>query len=384
MGTNGEQRSRSVRFDDMARSVSVRVDRPEEAGVDRYVGLEHLDPDCLDISRWGSPADVEATKLLFEPGDVIYGRRRAYQRKLGVARFAGICSAHALVLRARSDVVLPQFLPFFMHTDQFHRRAIAVSVGSLSPTINWPTLAGQEFTIPTLDAQQRAVRVLEAVEDRRRGVERVLAETRLRKRAALSEMFASFDSSLELGDAAKWLSGGTPARGREEYWGGELPWLSPKDMRVDTVAETQEWVTQEGASAGSRIVDPDTVFIVVRGMILAHSFPVARAGIHMAFNQDLKGLVAHDGVLPAYLFYWLQHHVKRCLNLVTDSSHGTKRVPTEAIQALAIECPSEAEQRRVVEVAEAHDRLLHAADEGVNALRVLRHALLTELVPDAG
>ena len=169
MGTNGEQRSQSVRFDDMARSVSVRVDRPEEAGVDRYVGLEHLDPDCLDISRWGSPADVEATKLLFEPGDVIYGRRRAYQRKLGVARFAGICSAHALVLRARSDVVLPQFLPFFMHTDQFHRRAIAVSVGSLSPTINWPTLAGQEFTIPTLDAQQRAVRVLEAVEDRRRG-----------------------------------------------------------------------------------------------------------------------------------------------------------------------------------------------------------------------
>src|SRR5690348_6562440 len=92
---------RVVRFDQMADSITDRVDNPSEAGVEYYVGLEHLDPDSLNIRRWGTPNDVEATKLRFKLGDIIFGRRRAYQRKLAVADFEGICSAHALVLRAR-------------------------------------------------------------------------------------------------------------------------------------------------------------------------------------------------------------------------------------------------------------------------------------------
>ena len=128
-------------FGDVATCVNDRIDNPLDAGVERYVGLEHLDSDSLVIRRWGSPADVTATKLLFRKGDIIFGRRRVYQRKLAVADFDGICSAHALVLRAKSGAVLPPFLPFFMQSDVFMERAKAISVGSLSPTINWRTLA---------------------------------------------------------------------------------------------------------------------------------------------------------------------------------------------------------------------------------------------------
>jgi type I restriction enzyme S subunit len=97
------------RFDQMAINVNERVDDPKEAGVEHYVGLEHLDSEDLRIRRWGSPTDVEATKLRFRAGDIIFGRRRAYQRKLVVAPFDGICSAHAMVLRACPEVVLPTF-----------------------------------------------------------------------------------------------------------------------------------------------------------------------------------------------------------------------------------------------------------------------------------
>src|SRR5437773_1368913 len=117
----------------MAVNVTDRVDNPAEAGVDRYVGLEHLDSDSLRIRRWGTPDEVEATKLRFRPGDIIFARRRAYQRKLGVADFEGICSAHALVLRAREDMVEQDFLPVFMQSDTFMNRALQISVGSLSP-----------------------------------------------------------------------------------------------------------------------------------------------------------------------------------------------------------------------------------------------------------
>lgn len=151
-------------FDQMAINVNDRIDNPAEADVEHYVGLEHLDTDSLKIRRWGVPTDVEATKLRFRKGDIIFGRRRAYQRKLAVADFDGICSAHAMVLRAKTDVVLPEFLPFFMQSDLFMNRALEISVGSLSPTINWKTLATQEFALPPLEGQQKITKVLLALD----------------------------------------------------------------------------------------------------------------------------------------------------------------------------------------------------------------------------
>ena len=155
----------TYRFEEMAILVNERVDDPSQAGVDRYVGLEHLDADSLKIRRWGSNTDVAAQKLRFWSGDIIFGKRRVYQRKLGVADFNGICSAHAMVLRARSGVALPEFLPFFMQSDLFMDRALRISVGSLSPTINWGTLANEEFDLPPLKEQRRVAGALWAVEE---------------------------------------------------------------------------------------------------------------------------------------------------------------------------------------------------------------------------
>ena len=159
------QRSQTLPFDEIAESITERVDDPSSSGLDYYVGLEHLDSDSLRISRWGSPSDVIATKLRFYPGDVVYARRRAYQRKLGVAEWDGICSAHALVLRARPEVCLPRFLPYFLQSNQFHQRALEISVGSLSPTINWRTLVKCEFALPSLKHQRHVVEVLRSIEE---------------------------------------------------------------------------------------------------------------------------------------------------------------------------------------------------------------------------
>ena len=153
------------RFDQIATNVNVRIDNPSESGMEYYVGLEHLDADSLKIRRWGTPDDVEATKLMFKKGDIIFGRRRAYQRKLGVAEFDGICSAHAMVLRAKPEVVLPEFLPFYMQSDLFMNRAVEISVGSLSPTINWKTMAMQEFALPPVDEQLRIVSAITSFDE---------------------------------------------------------------------------------------------------------------------------------------------------------------------------------------------------------------------------
>ncbi|MCY4586449.1 MAG: restriction endonuclease subunit S [Bryobacterales bacterium] len=152
------------RFDQMAVQVKDKIDNPAEADVDRYVGLEHIDPESLKIRRWGETTDVESSKIIFKSGDIIFGKRRAYQRKLAVADFDGICSAHAMVLRPKTHVVIEEFLPFFMQSDIFMDRAVKISVGGLSPTINWSDIAKEEFALPPLEEQQRIAEVLLRIE----------------------------------------------------------------------------------------------------------------------------------------------------------------------------------------------------------------------------
>lgn len=162
-----------IKFGDITENVAVRVD-PADAKTDVYVGLEHLDPSTIHLRQWGHPSDVSGQKLAFKKGDVIFGRRRAYQRKLAVAEFDGICSAHAMVVRAKPKMILPEFLPFFLQSDMFMERAIEISVGSLSPTINWKTLQVQEFPLPPLEEQKRIAEILWAADEAAEAYESVL------------------------------------------------------------------------------------------------------------------------------------------------------------------------------------------------------------------
>lgn len=91
-----------------------------------------------------------------------------------------------------------------------------------------------------------------------------------------------------LGDCVTFLSGGTPSKKKPEYWNGSIPWISCKDMKVDYLYGSQDYITDAGSKNGTRLVSEGTVLIVVRGMILAQHFPVAMTKRTLAFNQDLK------------------------------------------------------------------------------------------------
>lgn len=145
---------KSVSFGELAQNMSKRVE-PSQTDLEVYVGLEHLDPDNLRIERQGVPDDVKGVKLLIWEGDIIFGKRRAYQRKVAVSHFDGICSAHSMVLRAKEKAVNKEFLPFFMQSDVFMNRAIQISEGSLSPTIKWKVLEKQDFLMPKIEFQDK-------------------------------------------------------------------------------------------------------------------------------------------------------------------------------------------------------------------------------------
>ncbi len=147
-----------VKFETVVLNISERVE-PQKTTLDTYVGLEHLDQDNLVIARTGTPDDVIGTKLKIYKGDIIFGKRRAYQRKIAVSHFDGIASAHSMILRANEKHIEKEFLPFFMQSDVFMNRAVQISEGSLSPTIKWKTLAAQEFYLPRKEKQQELTKV---------------------------------------------------------------------------------------------------------------------------------------------------------------------------------------------------------------------------------
>jgi len=155
---------KSFPFEKIAFRIAEIVD-PNTTELEIYYGLEHLDAESLHIRRNGVPSDVSGGKLKCYPGDVIFGKRRAYQRKAGIVKEAGICSAHSFVFRANEKIIDARLFPFFLHSDQFMHKMVDISVGGLSPTINWSDLKHQEFLLPPKEKQAELADLLWAMDE---------------------------------------------------------------------------------------------------------------------------------------------------------------------------------------------------------------------------
>lgn len=152
------------RFEEIAVNSTAKK-KPVEEDKYTYLGLEHLDPGTLRVSRFGSEVAPIGEKLIMKKGDVLFGKRRAYQKKVAIAPFDGIFSAHGMVLRPKTNVIDPRFFPLFISSDYFLEAAIAISVGSLSPTINWKDLKDLEFELPNQDTQRKLAEILWSIQD---------------------------------------------------------------------------------------------------------------------------------------------------------------------------------------------------------------------------
>lgn len=153
-----------VAFGDVVQLSRERSSDPEKDGHERFIGLEHIDPGDLRLRRWGNVADGVTFTSVFRPGQVLFGKRRAYQRKVAVADFSGVCSGDIYVLEPKGKALLPELLPFICQTEAFFDHAVGTSAGSLSPRTNWESLASFEFTLPPIEEQRRISAGLNAME----------------------------------------------------------------------------------------------------------------------------------------------------------------------------------------------------------------------------
>lgn len=175
------------RFEDIAYN-STEKKKPVEEDKYTYIGLEHLDPQCLDVTRFGSEVAPIGEKLIMKKGDVLFGKRRAYQKKVAIAPFDGIFSAHGMVLRPKEKVIDPKFFPMFIASDYFLDSAIKISVGSLSPTINWSALKELVFELPDLNKQRELAGLLWAAEETKHAYQNLIEKSETFLQAKFQKM----------------------------------------------------------------------------------------------------------------------------------------------------------------------------------------------------
>lgn len=339
------------------------------------------------------------------PGNPV-GRVAQFEQPKGGRPY--LCSNFYKTLRP-SEEVQNRFL--FWKLLQFHRSSRIWAFQRQTTNIinlNTQHYLSAELGWPEFDEQRRIARVLDAVDAAIRHTDRVVGKLdhvrqgllhdlltrgltpdgRLRDPDAHPEQFR--DSPLgripetwemkSLEQVGNWASGGTPSKSNPKYWGGHIPWVTPKDMKRVHLSTTTDLLTEEGA-ARTRRVPEGTTFIVVRGMVLAHTFRVSHADREMAFNQDVRAIIPDEQyVTPEFLTYWFLAHEHELLRLVTEATHGTKRLDVGQLLEYPIAVPSKREQKRIVaRLSNAETRIEREKDR-TGKLQNLKRGLMRDLL----
>lgn len=345
-----------VKFGTIAKNVSERVN-PNDTDLDIYVGLEHLDPESLNIARWGVPDEVEGQKLRVRPGQIIFGKRRAYQRKVAVAHFDCICSAHAMVLEAIPEAVIPEYLPFFMQSDMFMTRAVTISEGSLSPTIKWKILANQEFPLPPRKRQEDILRLMRAGEKAINKTEELITSCLQLKRVMISRIFSYTDEkSLNLQnfrfkDVTEIASGQVDPK-IEPY--RSMPHIAPDNMEK-VIGHLLEYKTakEDNVTSGKYYFDQTwLLYSKIRPNLRKVCFPRFE-GVCSADVYPIKG---NNGLTTEYLFYLLQSEHFNQYAISVSMRSGFPKINRDDLGAYKLKIPSEEYQKKACEVLRQLDK----------------------------
>ena len=180
--------------------------------------------------------------------------------------------------------------------------------------------------------------------------------------------------TVELQDLVRFASGGTPSKANEANWGGDVPWLSAKDLKRLNLHDSQDHLTAQGAK-GCTLAAPGSILVLVRGMTLLKDLPLGVVMREMAFNQDVKALIPNADIRPHYLAYILISRKQELLQLVETAGHGTGRLDTDILKSFAVELPGLAQQDKFIEMVGVWDAAIDATSALLSTLERRKQGL---------
>lgn len=369
------------RFDQITENSTAKK-RPEDSDRDRYVGLEHLDPGTLEVTRWGAEVTPKGDKLLMKKGDVLFGRRRAYQKKVGIAPFDGIFSAHGMVLRPKTDVVDPTFFPFFISSDMFLDEAIRVSVGSLSPTANWKDLRTLEFNLPSLGKQRELAVILSEAEQLKGHYRSLLVACDDVVKSQFVEMFESKGYPIcHLSTLASSMRNGLSPSKSGSYRSKVLTLSAITQGSFNSSAWKDGFFSEE-PPADKLVSDED--FYICRGNGNRH---LVGAGEYS--SSPMKDMVFPDTmiavrieqervILPYLRCAWNQPATRKQIEASAKTTNGTFKINQTALGKVELLVPPLALQQEFAAFAASVDKSKFAVQKALDELNATTKKILNQ------
>lgn len=343
-----------------------------------------IDQGSSQIAGW---TDCEKAVITDELPVIVFGD---HTRILKYVDFPFATGADGTkILRADEEILSPLFFYYALQNLQIPNRGY---------NRHYKYLRQLSLSFPSSKAEQlgiaHALRLMQSVKQAR---QRELTLERERKATLMEHLFrhgtrreptqqteiGAIPKSWEvkrLDTVAKLFSGGTPSRKRPDWWKGTIPWASPKDMKRVLLADAQEHLSEEAIKAGSRLVPAQTIFVVVRGMILAKDLPIALAEVPMAFNQDMKAVLPHNEHSSQFLLYALIWRKDELARQIGTSAHGTRRLGSSAVESLQVPVPSRSEQKEIAALLSASETRIDALERELPLREELYGAMLEQLM----
>ena len=372
------------KFDDIAFN-STKKKKPVDQDKYTYLGLEHLDSDSIYVTRFGAEAAPKGDKLIMKKGDVLFGKRRAYQKKVAIAPFDGIFSAHGMVLRPKEEVIDKNFFPMFIKSDYFLDAAIQISVGSLSPTINWRDLKELKFELPSLEEQRKLAEVLWAIYDMKDKYKKLISATDELVKSQFIEMFSRCKRE-KLGNYILQVRGVSykPKDLCEGLKEGFITLLRANNISNNALNFEDVQFVSEGRVSDDQIIQEGDILICASSGSLEH---VGKAALCMpdmeyTFGAFCKIIRPIGELHPEYIAGYMRTDEYR--NTISGLAQGSNinNLRNYHINDLMIPIPSEEQQNEFIDLQRQSDKSKFALQEAIKDLDALSKKIIADnLIP---
>jgi len=326
-----------------------------------YIGLEHLDSGSLRVTRWGSKVALKGDKLVMRKGDILFGRRNTYLRRVSIAPHDGLFSAHGMILRAKTERINSEYLPFFIASDYFMDEAIRISVGSLSPTVNWKELKELEFTIPTLEEQEKLVKTLLAANDLKEKYKELLAITDDLVKSQFIELFGNNKHPVKRLDEVSVVTSGLTKNSKRSTMSQKMKYLRVANVLFNELdlSDVQEIGVEEREIEKSLLQRNDLLFVEGNGspeQIGRVSLWDGSISPILHQNHLIKARF-NSTVLPEYaMYYFMSDEGRKQILLSASTTSGLYTLSTGKIAAFELPVPSLALQMQFLALTKQTDK----------------------------
>ena len=348
------------KFGDLVYNITEKV-TPVAGDEELYIGLEHLDSGSLRVTRWGSKVALKGDKLKMREGDILFGRRNTYLRRVAIAPHDGLFSAHGMIFRAKTERIDPDYLPFFLASDCFMEEAIRISVGSLSPTVNWKELKELEFTIPDLETQHKNAQTLLAANDLKEKYEELLAVTDDLVKSQFIELFNGNQHPVKRLDEVSIVTSGLTKNSKRSAMQIKMKYLRVANVLFNELdlSDVQEIGVEEREIEKSLLQKNDLLFVEGNGSPdQIGRVSLWDGSIAPILHQNHLIKARFNGtVLPEYaMYYFMSDEGRKQILLSASTTSGLYTLSTGKIAAFELPIPPLTLQKKFLELTKQTDK----------------------------